>query len=250
MSTSNTSPAAPDQPRPDDHDSASSSSSVLTVAVAAVVALVIGLGGGWLLFSPSNPGDDSPEAGFARDMSEHHDQAIEMSLLVLGRTDSDDVRAIATDILTMQGMQIGRMQGWLVTWGLPAARSSPERMVWMGSDHAHHAAELPPGVPMPGMASPEELDALAAADGEAAEILFLQLMLTHHIGGIDMADAVIDLGGNQEVIQMAGSMSLGQMMEIDLIIHLLEVRGAEPRESPEEIEALRAAAEDSADHQH
>lgn len=222
---------------------------IFLIAVAAVVALIIGLAGGWLLFSPRYPGDDSAEAGFARDMTEHHHQAIEMSLIVLEATDSNDIRALATDILTNQGVQVGRMQGWLIEWGLPAASPTPERMAWMGDEHDQHA-DLPPGVPMPGMATPEEMQALDQAEGVEAEILYLQLMLTHHISGVEMAEAGLRLSSDPDVVQIATSMGMGQTMEIDLIVDLLADRDAEPRESPEELQALREVAEDAGLHEH
>lgn len=214
-------------------------------AVAAVVAVLVGLGVGWLLFSPQYPADDSPEAGFARDMTEHHNQAIEMSLIILGETESNDVRVLGTDILTIQGVQVGRMQGWLVEWDLPSARPTPERMTWMD----HDVSDLPDGVPMPGMASPEEIAALQEAEGEEAEILYLQLMLTHHISGVEMADAAVQMAGEQDVLQMARNMGMGQVKEIDLIVDLLEARGAEPRESQAELDALREQAQDAGMHE-
>lgn len=222
---------------------------IFPAAVAAVVALLVGLGGGWLLFAPRYPGDDSVEAGFARDMSEHHDQAIEMSLIILGKTQSEDVRVLATDIMTGQGVQVGRMQGWLVAWDLPSARPSPQRMTWMGGEHANGPTDLPDGVSMPGMATPEEIAALEAAEGEAAEVLYLQLMLTHHISGIEMADAGMRMSGDTDVIQLARSMGVGQTAEMDLIISMLDNRGAEPRETPAEIEAVREQAAESGLHQ-
>src|SRR5699024_1641238 len=68
------------------------------LAAVTVLALCLGTFLGWLVFDPHHPGDDSAEAGFARDMSEHHAQAVQMSQLVMQRTEDEDVRRLAVDI--------------------------------------------------------------------------------------------------------------------------------------------------------
>ena len=66
-----------------------------------------------MLLASVPPGNDSAEAGFARDMIVHHAQAVQMAEIVRDKTNSDDMRLLAADIsLTQQG-QIGIMQGWL-----------------------------------------------------------------------------------------------------------------------------------------
>jgi uncharacterized protein (DUF305 family) len=195
------------------------------VAGTAVVALVLGVLLGWLVFSPRHPGDDSAEAGFARDMYEHHAQAVDMSLTVLQRTDDEAVRGLAYDIATSQANQMGQMEAWIRTWGLSMARPGP-RMAWMG----HEGHEAPEGAPMPGMATQEELEQLAAAEGEEAEILFLQLMTTHHIAGVEMADAALELADEPEVLRLARAMSNAQGAEIRLMAEMLAERGSQTRE--------------------
>lgn len=198
------------------------------VALVAVIALGLGLLGGWGLFAPRHPGDHSVDAGFARDMSEHHAQAVQMSLLVMQRTDDESVRRLATDIATSQANQQGRMADWLREWGLPMARPA-ERMAWMAA-HDHDAADLPAGVPMPGMATPQEIARLTAASGEAAEVLYLQLMTTHHISGVDMARAAAAGAAEPQVASLAQGMADAQGSEIALMKDMLEERGAQPRE--------------------
>ena len=197
------------------------------LAVVSVIGLCLGVLLGWLAFDPHHPSDDSAEAGFARDMSEHHAQAVEMSQLVMQRTDDEDVRRLAVDIDNNQNFERGQMAAWLVEWDLPRARGG-ERMEWMG--HAEHAEELPPGVPMPGMASPAEIQELTEASGEEAEVLYLQLMTTHHIAGVEMAEAVLDLGQDPEVLAAAQRMVDAQTGEIRLMSDMLEERGSQTRE--------------------
>lgn len=198
------------------------------LALTAVIALGLGLLGGWALFAPSRPGDHSVDAGFARDMSEHHAQAVQMSLLVMQRTTDPDVRRLATDIATSQANQQGRMAAWLGEWGLPMARPG-ERMAWMAG-HDHGSTDLPAGVAMPGMATPQEIARLTSLSGQDAEVFFLQLMTTHHISGVDMARAAVDDASEPQVVTLAQAMLDAQSSEIALMTDMLEERGARPRE--------------------
>lgn len=197
------------------------------LAVVTVAALCLGVLLGWLAFGPHHPGDSSADAGFARDMSEHHAQAVEMSQLVMQRTDDEDVRRLAVDIDNNQNFERGMMATWLSEWGLPRARGE-ERMAWMG--HEHTDTDLPPGVVMDGMASPTEMQELSEASGEEAEILFLQLMLTHHIAGVEMAQAALDLAEDPDVLAAAERMVVAQAGEIRLMNDMLIERGSAPRE--------------------
>ncbi len=124
---------------------------VVTVTVAAVAALILGLVlGALLLGSDSEPGDQSPEAGFARDMSVHHAQAVELAFIVRDRTDDPDVRSMAYDIINTQRAQIGMFSGWLQQWELPQTSVRPP-MEW--ADHGHSDAMMESYDDMPGMAS-------------------------------------------------------------------------------------------------
>ncbi|MGB3594864.1 MAG: DUF305 domain-containing protein [Ornithinimicrobium sp.] len=205
----------------------------VATAVAAVVAALIAISG-------SGEGDDSVDAGFARDMGEHHAQAVDMSLIVLQTSESQDVDVLAYDIATTQSNQIGRMQSWLEDWDLPQARTE-DRMAWMpegsmamddmGMEEMPDAA---PGSPeyraMPGMASLAEMEDLRAADSTQAEILYLQLLITHHLAGVEMAEAAVAEGQDPDVVDLAQAMVNGQRSEVALMSDMLEAREASPRE--------------------
>lgn len=197
------------------------------LALVTVVALCLGVLLGWVAFGPHHPGDSSADAGFARDMSEHHAQAVEMSQLVMQRSEDEDVRRLAVDIANNQNFERGMMAAWLAEWGLPRARGE-ERMAWMG--HEHTDMDLPPGVSMAGMASPTEIQELTEASGDEAEILFLQLMITHHIAGVEMAEAALELAEDPDVLAAARKMVTAQAGEIRLMNDMLQARDAEPRE--------------------
>lgn len=198
------------------------------LAVVTIAALCLGVLVGWLSFGMSRPGDDSAEAGFARDMSEHHAQASQMSFLVMQRTEDEDVRRLATDITNNQEFERGMMATWLEDWGLPRAREG-ERMLWM-EGHDHGSMDLPAGVPMPGMASPSEIQELTDSSGQEAEVLYLQLMTTHHLAGVEMAEAALQLASEPRVVAAAQRMVDAQTGEVHLMRDMLVERGAEPRE--------------------
>ena len=90
--------------------------------------------------------------------------------------------------------------------------------------------DLPEGVPMPGMASPTEIQELTEATGEEAEVLFLQLMTTHHLSGVEMAEAAVNQATQPEVLSAAQKMVNAQEGEVRLMRDMLAERDAEPRE--------------------
>jgi uncharacterized protein (DUF305 family) len=191
---------------------------MLALCLGAVVLVLIG-------WRPGTPRDDSPEAGFARDMATHHAQAVEMSLLVRDQSSDDHLRTLAYDIIVTQATQRGVFMGWLEEWGLPQASSRP-RMAWMPG---HPQSTGSGGATlMHGMASEEELQRLRTAKGIDAEILFLQLMIRHHEGGITMARAILPLSDRAEVVRMAKSIESGQRAEIEDMQRMLASRGARP----------------------
>ncbi|MEU1796142.1 Uncharacterized conserved protein, DUF305 family [Streptomyces sp. LaPpAH-199] len=173
--------------------------------------------------SLSAPAEESVDAGFARDMAIHHQQAVEMSFIVRDRTDDEDVRRLAYDIINTQANQRGMMLGWLEVWGLPKSAAGPP-MEWMG----HTVAPTGDGALMPGMATDAELAALTAAKDEKAEVLFLRLMTVHHRAGADMARAAADTARTDAIRDLAAGMVRGQRSEMGLMADMLEERGAKP----------------------
>ncbi|MFE2143280.1 DUF305 domain-containing protein [Streptomyces sp. NPDC059456] len=116
----------------------------LLFAVAATVASASGGEGEGSGTSARAPGQYSPDAGFARDMAVHHQQAVEMSFIVRDRTTDEAVRGLAYDIANTQANQRGMLLGWLDLWGLPKVVAGEPPMSWMaspeqqGGGHAGH----------------------------------------------------------------------------------------------------------------
>ncbi|CAL9542141.1 hypothetical protein SUDANB6_04283 [Streptomyces sp. enrichment culture] len=171
------------------------------------------------------PAADSADAGFARDMAVHHQQAVEMSYLVRDRTEDEEVRRLAYDIAQTQANQRGMLLGWLDLWGLPKVSSDPP-MTWMGMGGAGAGED---GALMPGMATDAEMERLAALEGKAAEVYYLQLMTAHHRGGVHMAEACAARCAVGAERRLAQGMADGQESEIGLMARMLEERGARPR---------------------
>jgi uncharacterized protein (DUF305 family) len=172
--------------------------------------------------APSAPGTDSPEAGFARDMATHHQQAIDMSFIVRDRTQDPEVRNLAFDIINTQANQRGMLTGWLAQWGLtPSTSAKP--MAWMAHSYQAHDGSL-----MPGMATNADLDKLRGLNGRDAEVFYLQLMIEHHKGGVGMAQGYIDRATNEVEKRLAQTMVDSQRGEIDLMTNMLAERGAKP----------------------
>jgi len=167
-----------------------------------------------------SPGDNSPDAGFARDMSSHHAQAVEMAMIAAARATDSDVRTLGYDIALTQENQIGIMQTWLTFWGLnPTSDTKP--MAWMPEG----TAALKNGL-MPGMATQEQMQELRDAKGKQVDILFLKLILAHHLGGIHMVDGVLAQSQNTEVTSLAQNMKNGQQREVTVIQQLQKQVGA------------------------
>jgi uncharacterized protein (DUF305 family) len=194
----------------------------LAVAVAVAVDRI-----------PVTPGADSVDAGFARDMSVHHLQGVEMANLVAERSDDPEVESIAFDISATQTNQAGRMQGWLALWDLPL--SGGERMAWMGdSTHGHGMAgmDMGSGALMPGMATEDELANLRSLTGTAFDVEFLRLMIRHHQGGFEMARYGAEHAELQAVRDLALSIEQSQGYEVDTMTDMLTARGGTPLPAP------------------
>ncbi|WBB79450.1 DUF305 domain-containing protein [Micromonospora sp. WMMD882] len=181
----------------------------LALAVAVVVGLLLGYAGGLLTPRLTRPGDASAEAGFARDMTTHHAQAVEMGLIAFDQGADGEVRQIGGDIATGQQGEIGMMQAWLRSWDLDPTGSQP-RMSWMPDGTKMMRDGL-----MPGMATPDEMARLREARGTEGDILFLDMMIDHHIGGVHMIDAVLEHGGDPEVLRTAQVMKNTQQKDLN-----------------------------------
>jgi uncharacterized protein (DUF305 family) len=146
--------------------------------------------------SQSNSGYSSQDIMFAEMMIPHHQQAIEMSDLALKNSTNSEVLALAQKIKDAQAPEIEQMKSW-------------------GASSMAHMGHM-----MDGMLSDEEMSALAAASGSEFDRLFLEGMIKHHEGAIDMAEMVID-SKKAEVAALANAIIEAQRAEIATMKELL-----------------------------
>lgn len=180
---------------------------------------------------------------FAHMMIPHHQQAIEMSDIVLAKQDIDPrVVDLAKQIKAAQGPEIEQLQGWLKQWGMPMSGmpgmghggmrgSEPPSTSMMPSESMMPSTStMPSGSMMPGMGgmsgmegmmSPAELDALKNAQGVEATKLYLTGMIKHHQGALTMAQEEIKNGESPDAVAMARSILESQQKEIDTMNQIL-----------------------------
>ncbi|MCX4810595.1 DUF305 domain-containing protein [Streptomyces sp. NBC_01239] len=195
------------------------------VAAGAITYAVAEDGSGGGSSNSAVPAVNSADAGFARDMAVHHQQAVEMSYIVRDRTKNVEVRRLAYDIAQTQANQRGMLLGWLDLWGLPKVSADPP-MTWMGMGDMASGKD---GALMPGMATNSELKKLGSLSGRPAEVFFLQLMTDHHKGGIHMAQGCVDKCQVGVEKRLAQGMVDAQQSEIQLMADMLKERGAKAR---------------------
>ena len=153
---------------------------------------------------------------FAHMMIPHHEQAIEMSDIILSKQDIDPrVVDLATQIKAAQGPEIAQMQGWLKQWGMKMEDMPP-----MGDMPGHGGMGNMAG--MEGMMSPAQMEALKNAQGLQASELFLTGMIEHHEGALTMAQDEITNGQFPDAITMAKSILQSQQKEIDTMNQILD----------------------------
>ena len=171
--------------------------------VLAAGAGTVGIASGFAVSSAvsASSSSESPteaDIGFCVDMSTHHIQALAMCQRVLGRDTGDAVQAAAAEVLQTQSIEVGTMRAWITDWGHSTA--APEIvMAWMGMNFGT-------GIPadaMMGLASDDDMRQLSLAEGIDRGRLWLELMRAHHVGGVHMATAAIDLVSVEKVRRLA-----------------------------------------------
>ncbi|MFP5345801.1 MAG: DUF305 domain-containing protein [Actinomycetes bacterium] len=158
--------------------------------------------------SASSGHHDEADVKFLQEMVPHHAQAVQMSDILLAKSGVDDrVRALAQQIKAAQAPEIEHMNGLLHDWGEPE-----------GQETSSHGMS---GGGMSGMMSPEQMQQLRAADGPKATLLYLQQMVQHHEGAVQMARSEMAGGENPEAKQLAQSIIDSQQAEIEHMKSLL-----------------------------
>jgi uncharacterized protein (DUF305 family) len=194
----------------------------IALAVGGMACRSAGVGGGPGIIQPGAPGQEGrvvsaaastdlsqvqftpADVKFMQGMIGHHQQALEMVVLIADRTSRDDMKMLGKRIELSQVDEIQMMQEWL------KARSQA-----LPDPHAHHqhGATL-----MPGMLTMEEMSTLQAAKGVEFDRLFLEGMIKHHGGALTMVRdlfATPRAGQDGDIFAFASDVEADQQMEMD-----------------------------------
>ncbi|GHB30554.1 DUF305 domain-containing protein [Streptomyces chryseus] len=192
------------------------------VAAAATAAVVLAACGGNdsstghdghdRTASPSAPASakgeqNAADVAFAKGMIPHHRQAVEMAELAETRAQSAEVKKLAAEIKKAQDPEIKTLSGWLTSWGEDVPKEDES------AEHGGHS--------MSGMMTPEEMDKLEKSSGKAFGTAFMEMMIKHHEGAIEMAKTEQSDGAYQPAKDMAGDIIASQSAEIERMNKLL-----------------------------
>jgi uncharacterized protein (DUF305 family) len=176
---------------------------------------------------PSTKGKLPPlsqaDVDFMQGMIMHHSQAVEMTALIASHKANKDVRLLGARISRSQSDEIKFMERWLTVRGMPVSMQ-PQEMP--GMDMSHEAMPL-----MPGMLTPEQMEALRKAKGHEFDRLFLTGMIQHHGGALTMVKDLFDTAGagqDAELFNFVTDVDTGQRAEIRIMQGMLK------KEAPEE----------------
>lgn len=173
----------------------------------------------------ANSGYSPADVAFMQHMIVHHQQAVDMAALVKNRTNNPDIVAIAGRIDAGQADEMKFMRKWLGDRGEATAMPAMDHM-----GHADHMGGTM--APMKGMASTDQMAALAASQGTAFDRLFLQLMIPHHVGALDMVDDLLHAPGtayDPAMFQFTTDVTNDQKAEIERMNKVLAGLSGDPR---------------------
>jgi len=172
---------------------------------------------------------------FAQMMIVHHQGAIEMADLATDRAANTQVKELATRIKAAQDPEIQQMQTWLTAWGAAMTGSTAASaaddgmsgmdhggMSGMGKEGDMSTSSAGAGMSMPGMMSAAQMQQLTDASGAEFDRLFLEMMIMHHQGAIEMSDTEIAEGNNPDALALAKSIKTSQTAEIAEMQQLLQ----------------------------
>lgn len=179
---------------------------VVGLAIIAVVVLLGVVAGPSIrgAFAPAEGKPNDTDVHFVGMMVPHHQQAIDMSdVLLASDVDDPHVRDLAQRIKEGQERENKQMQAWADEWGIE------EDMEF----HSQHIAN--------GMFFPEQLEEFASLNGDELRTAFLEMMHTHHAHVIDMTQDEVERGGYSPLREMAQEMIDVQVAEMGEMEELL-----------------------------
>jgi uncharacterized protein (DUF305 family) len=166
---------------------------------------------------PTLPPRSQADVEFMQGMIMHHSQAVEMTALIASHTENKDIRSLGAKISSSQSDEIRFMQRWL------AARGEPLSMAMPGMPDMDLSGK--PMAPMPGMLTPEQMEALRKAKGAEFDHLFLTGMIQHHNGALVMVKDLFDTAGagqDADIFNFATDADNTQRAEIRIMQNMLK----------------------------
>jgi uncharacterized protein (DUF305 family) len=177
---------------------------------------------------PSTKGTLPPrsqaDVEFMQGMIMHHAQAVEMTALIASHTENKELRLLGARISSSQSDEISFMKRWLAARGESLSMPMPEMPAM---NMSHQAMPL-----MPGMLTPEQMEALRKAKGAEFDRLFLTGMIQHHNGALTMVKDLFDTAGagqDADLFNFATDVDSGQRAEIRIMQTMLEKKSSEEK---------------------
>lgn len=207
--------------------STSAAEASVTSTPSAMMSSPMMSGSASAMMSPPAASADhnAADVTFAQMMIVHHQGAVEMADLAPSRAASQEVKDLAVKIKAAQGPEIEQMQTWLTAWGSAAPTTTAEpddSMGHGGMSDMGEEGDMSTGMAMPGMMSDEQMQELTDATGAEFDRLFLEMMIMHHQGAIEMAATEIAEGSNPAALALAESITTSQTAEIAEMQQLLQ----------------------------
>lgn len=195
---------------------------LIGVSAAAIIALAAGCGSDAGGDSGGMPGMDQSQTessapaenaehndqdiAFAQGMIPHHQQAVDMAKMATERATDSTVKDLASRIEGAQDPEIQQMTGMLEQWGAPTEPEMPSESGMPGMDHGDMSGS--------GMMTDEEMQELEKATGAEFDRLWVEMMIKHHEGAVDMAKTELEKGSNAEAKALAQKIVEAQEAEI------------------------------------
>jgi uncharacterized protein (DUF305 family) len=170
------------------------------------------------------PQRSQADVEFMQGMIMHHSQAVEMTALIPSHTENKDLRLLGARISSSQSDEIKFMQRWL------AARGEPISIAMEGMPDMDKSGK--PMSLMPGMLTPEQMEALRKAKGAEFDRLFLTGMIQHHNGALTMVKDLFDTAGagqDADIFNFATDADNTQRAEIKIMQSILEEKPVEEK---------------------
>ena len=187
--------------------------------IAVVLAFSFLAGAATYLVSSRGDDPNAVDVGFLQDMIDHHDQAVSMSMAVIGRPSDPTTQSFAREVVIYQRWEIGVMDTLLADWGDGRGDVGRTAMAWMGMPS-------PVGA-MPGMQSAEAIAQLGTLTGEDLDKAWFTMMRDHHLGGVHMAVYAAEHAHTKKVRALAARIAQYQDIEANEYTEALKRLGLE-----------------------